>query len=73
MADRREDHCDACDDAGIEITEDGHIIDCGACGPCTHCGGDAVQEPDDPLYEGTELIPCKSCNGTGDGAHQVVW
>lgn len=65
-------HCDACDDSGFEMA-DGHIIDCGACGPCTLCGGDAMQEPDDPIAEGFDLIPCKACRGTGEARHQVVW
>lgn len=40
---------------------------------CTSCGGEGLQEPDDPLYEGTDWIDCKACFGTGLACRQVVW
>lgn len=45
---------------------------------CSFCGGDAVQECDDPIQccdpgcDG-EIGPCQACNGTGLAKHQVVW
>lgn len=48
------------------------------CHECSHCGGEALTECDDPLQctssrcDG-EVCPCGSCEGTGHGCRQVVW
>ena len=42
---------------------------------CTWCGGDGVQENDDPLWHGfdTDWIPCECCGGTGLRKHQTIF
>lgn len=40
---------------------------------CAWCGGEGWQEPDDPLAEGYDDVPCKSCDGTGLACRQVIW
>lgn len=42
---------------------------------CTHCGGDGMQENDDPLWHGFDKaeIPCECCAGTGLRKHQTVF
>jgi DnaJ-class molecular chaperone len=42
---------------------------------CTWCGGDGVQENDDPLWYGfdDDWIPCECCNGTGLRKHQTIF
>ena len=42
---------------------------------CTWCGGEGVQENDDPLWYGFDVyeIPCECCNGTGLRKHQTVF
>ena len=42
---------------------------------CTWCGGDGVQENDDPLWYGfdTDWIPCECCGGTGLRSHQTIF
>lgn len=42
---------------------------------CTWCGGEGIQENDDPLWYGFDRgwIPCECCNGTGLRKHQTVF
>lgn len=42
---------------------------------CTWCGGEGMQENDDPLWHGfdVDFIPCECCNGTGLRKHQTVF
>jgi len=42
---------------------------------CTWCGGDCVQENDDPLWYGfdRDWIPCQCCGGTGLRKHQTIF
>lgn len=42
---------------------------------CTRCGGEGIQENDDPLWHGfdTPFIDCEACNGTGERKHQTVF
>jgi DnaJ-class molecular chaperone len=42
---------------------------------CTWCGGEGIQENDDPLWYGfdKDFIPCQCCNGTGLRKHQTVF
>jgi DnaJ-class molecular chaperone len=42
---------------------------------CTHCGGSCMQENDDPLWHGFDVveIPCEACGGTGLRKHQTVF
>ena len=42
-------------------------------GPCSWCGGSGDQDPDDPLWEGFDIINCKSCGGTGLVSKQTIW
>lgn len=43
--------------------------------PCTRCGGEGMQENDDPMWYGfdVEEIPCACCNGTGLRIHQTIF
>ena len=42
--------------------------------PCTWCGGEGVQENDDPLWYGDkDEIPCRCCDGTGLRSHQTIF
>lgn len=43
--------------------------------PCSWCGGEGVQENDDPLWYGfdVDFIPCECCAGTGLRSHQTVF
>jgi len=36
---------------------------------CTWCGGEGWQESDDPLWDGTDEVPCSACGGTGLRRH----
>lgn len=40
---------------------------------CSWCGGEGIQENDDPLWYGfdRDWIPCEACNGRGHG--QTIW
>lgn len=42
---------------------------------CTWCGGEGMQENDDPLWHGfdVDFIPCECCNGTGLRKHQTIF
>jgi hypothetical protein len=40
---------------------------------CTHCGGEGMQEADNPLWDASDEVPCKSCNGTGLRKHQTIF
>jgi len=42
---------------------------------CTWCGGDGMQENDDPLWYGSDadFISCECCNGTGLRKHQTIF
>jgi DnaJ-class molecular chaperone len=41
---------------------------------CTFCGGDGLQENDDPLWYGSaHEVPCVACNGTGLRKHQTIF
>jgi DnaJ-class molecular chaperone len=43
---------------------------------CTWCGGDGVQDNDDPLWYGFDTawwIPCEYCGGTGLRKHQTIF
>lgn len=42
---------------------------------CTWCGGEGVEENDDPLWYGFDVafIPCGACGGTGLRKHQTVF
>jgi len=53
-------HCDDYDDDELE---------------CTWCGGDGMQENDDPLWHGFDVaeIPCECCSGTGLRKHQTIF
>ena len=46
-------------------------------GACTHCGGDAYVECDDPIQccarHVSGFCPCVACNGTGEAKHQWIW
>ena len=64
--------CKACDGSGMWV-EDGASGTCQQCGPCTICGGEAWQDSDDPLWDGADYVPCRACNGTGQGKHQWIW
>lgn len=51
------------------LVEEGNVEDL----PCSHCGGDCIQEnPDYPLY-GDEHENCGACNGTGERKHQTIF
>ena len=59
--------------AGDGTSEDYRYCDDDEDGPCSWCGGSGDQEPDDPLWEGWDLINCKSCGGTGLASKQTIW
>jgi DnaJ-class molecular chaperone len=42
---------------------------------CTWCGGEGIQENDDPLWHGFDVdyIPCQCCNGTGLRRYQTIF
>lgn len=43
---------------------------------CTHCGGEAFCQVDDPFWDECDEYgwgPCTSCRGTGQRAHQWVF
>lgn len=42
---------------------------------CTWCGGEGIEENDDPLWWGFDRawIPCQACNGTGKREHQTIF
>lgn len=42
---------------------------------CTFCGGDGIEENDDPLWYGfdRDWIPCRACDGTGSRKHQTIF
>jgi DnaJ-class molecular chaperone len=63
-----------------EVDEEGFWFE-GECGfdddqePCSWCGGEGVQENDDPLWWGfdRDWIPCECCGGTGLRSHQTIF
>lgn len=58
----------------IEIEEDDEYYDDSDELACTWCGGDGMQENDDPLWHGDVYeIPCECCSGTGLRKHQTVF
>ena len=64
-------------DAGPDIDDDPYDgTDDDPC--CTHCGGDAWTECDDPIQccdprcDG-ETHSCPACHGTGLAEHQWLW
>jgi len=42
---------------------------------CSWCGGEGVQDNDDPLWYGFDCdwIPCRCCGGTGQRKHQTIF
>lgn len=42
---------------------------------CTWCGGEGIQENDDPLWYGFDVdeVPCECFNGTGLRKHQTIF
>lgn len=42
---------------------------------CTWCGGEGIQENDDPLWYGfdRDWIPCQCCDGTGLRSRQTIF
>lgn len=42
---------------------------------CTWCGGEGIQDNDDPLWHGfdKDWIPCECCAGTGLRKHQTIF
>jgi DnaJ-class molecular chaperone len=64
----------ACDDCGMEVCDCGDYYDDDEL-ECTWCGGEGIQENDDPLWHGfdRDWIPCECCNGTGLRKHQTVF
>lgn len=42
---------------------------------CTWCGGEGIQENDDPFWYGfdVDMIPCQCCAGTGLRSHQTIF
>ncbi len=42
--------------------------------PCTWCGGEGIQENDDPGWYGAAYeVPCACCGGTGKRKHQTIF
>jgi len=43
--------------------------------PCSWCGGEGMQDNDDPLWYGfdKDMIPCRCCDGTGLRSHQTIF
>lgn len=42
---------------------------------CTLCGGEGIEDNDDPLWYGfdKDWIDCRACAGTGKRKHQTIF
>lgn len=66
--------CDVCFVCGMESCDCDFYDDDDEL-ECTWCGGEGIQDNDDPLWYGfdRDWIPCQCCSGTGLRKHQTVF
>lgn len=74
MEQRTKEERDACSVCGMEACDCDFYDDDDEL-ECTWCGGEGIQDNDDPLWHGfdRDWIPCECCNGTGLRKYQTVF